>query len=197
MFKDQEILVNQEISGMMKKGEIRESQPHPNQFVSTLFSVGKDGNNRPVINFKKLNKLIPYQHFKMEGLHSLREMLQQGHYMCKLDMMPTFRFPYTEIAGIASSFFFNGQGSSTNSCFGLRPAPRTFTKILKVPICLIRRLIIRIVIYLDEMLLLGRSIKEVLIATDTVIFLLQHLGFVINLKKSILTTPQQKSFLVY
>ena len=191
MSKDRKILVNQQISDMMKKGEIRESQPHPNQ----VFSVGKDGDNRTVINFKKLNKLIPYQHFKMEGLHSLRDMLQYGDYMCKLDMMPTFRFPYTEIAGIASSFFFSGQGSSANSCFGLRPAPRTFTKILKVPLCPIRRLIIRIVVYLNDMLLLRRSIKEVLIATDTVIFLLQHLGFVINLKKSILT-PQQKSFLV-
>ena len=42
------------------------------------------------------------------------------------------------------------------------------------------------------MLLLGRSIKDVLIATDMVIFLLQHLGFVINLIKSILT-PSQKN----
>ena len=50
---------------------------------------------------------------------------------------------------------------------------------------------IRIVIYLDDMLLLGRLIKEVLIATDTAFFSLQHLGFIINLKKSILT-PQQK-----
>ena len=126
MFKDQEILVNQEISGMMKKGEIRESQPHPNQFVSTLFSVGKDGDNRPVINFKKLNKLIPYQHFKMEGLHSLREMLQQGHYMCKLDMMPTFRFPYTEIAGIASSFFFQWSGKLYEFLFWLETSPKNF-----------------------------------------------------------------------
>ena len=52
--KDRKILVNQEISDMLKKGAIRECQPHPNQFVSTLFLVGKtDGGNRPVINFKK------------------------------------------------------------------------------------------------------------------------------------------------
>ena len=45
------------------------------------------------------------------------------------------------------------------------------------------------------MLLLGRSIKEVLIATDTMTFLLQLLGFVINLKKSILTPQQKTEFL--
>ena len=61
MSKDQKILVNQEISDMLKKGATRECQPHPSQFVSTLFLVDKkDGGNRPVINFKKLNKLIPY-----------------------------------------------------------------------------------------------------------------------------------------
>ena len=41
--------------------------------------------------------------------------------------------------------------------FSLGPAPRIFTKILKVAISLIRRLNIKIVIYLDDMLLLGRS----------------------------------------
>ena len=35
--KDQKILVNQQISDMLKKGAIRECQPYPNQFLSTLF----------------------------------------------------------------------------------------------------------------------------------------------------------------
>ena len=66
-------------------------------------------------------------------------------------------------------------------CFGLRPAPRVFTKILKVPISLLRRLnIIYILIYLDDMLLMSQSTERLLVARDTVIFLLQHLGFVIN-----------------
>ena len=56
-----------------------------------VFLVGKrDGGNRPVINFKKLNKLIPYQHFKMEGLHYLRYMLQQEDYMGKLDIKDAY-----------------------------------------------------------------------------------------------------------
>ena len=69
MSKDQKILVNQDISDMLITGAIRECQPHPNP-------TQKDGSNHPVINLKKLNKLIPYQHFKMEDLHYLRYMLQ-------------------------------------------------------------------------------------------------------------------------
>ena len=35
----------------------------------------KDGGQRPVINLKELNTLIPYKHFKMEGLQLLKEIL--------------------------------------------------------------------------------------------------------------------------
>ena len=82
MSKDQKILVNQEILDMLKKGAISKCQPHSNQFVNNLLLVGKrDRGNQSEINFKKLNKLIPYQHLKMEDLHYLRYMLQQGDYM--------------------------------------------------------------------------------------------------------------------
>ena len=75
-------------------------------------------------------------------------------------------------------------------CFGLGPAPRIFSKPFKVPIALLRQLNIRLVIYLDDILLMGRT-EEVLMSQDTLIFLLQHLGFVIKLKKSVLKPSQQ------
>ena len=162
--------------------------------MSTLFLVGKkDGGNRPVITFKKLIKLIPYQHFKMESLHYLRYMLQQGEYMCKLDIKyANFSVPLHRNSRDKVRFQWSAKLYELLClCFGLGPAPRIFTKTSKVLISLTMRLNIKIVIYLDDILLLGRSINDVLIETDIVIFLLQHLGFVINLKKSILT-PQQK-----
>ena len=80
-------------------------------------------------------------------------------------------------------------------CFGLGPAPRIFTKLLKIPVSVLRRLNILIIIYLDDMLLIGHTIEETLMARDTVIFLLQQLGFVLNLKKSVLTPTQRIEFL--
>ena len=79
-------------------------------------------------------------------------------------------------------------------CFGLGPAPRIFPKLLKVPIALLRRLNICLVIYLDGIVLMGRT-EEILMSRNTLIFLLQHLGFVINLKKLVLTPSQQIEFL--
>ena len=72
---------------------------------------------------------------------------------------------------------------------------KIFIKILKVPMSLLRRFNIRIIIYLDDMLLLGKTMEEILVARDTLIFLLQHLWFVINLKKSVLEPQQKMEFL--
>ena len=65
-FDTQTQLVNQEIQDMLKKGAIEKLSPVPNQFLSNIFLVKNGGKNRPVINLKKLNSFIPYNHFKME-----------------------------------------------------------------------------------------------------------------------------------
>ena len=77
-------------------------------------------------------------------------------------------------------------------CFGLGPAPLKFTKLMKVPIALLRRLSICLKIYLDDMLIMARSVQELIFHRDTVIYLLQNLGFALNLKKSVLE-PSQKT----
>ena len=45
------------------------------------------------------------------------------------------------------------------------------------------------------MLLMGQTMEEILMSRDTTIFLLQHLGFVLNMEKSILNPAQEIEFL--
>ena len=61
-------------------------------------------------------------------------------------------------------------------CFGLGPAPSVFTKLLKIPISLLRKINIRVIIYLDDMLILSHTIRDAHMSRDTVIYLLQNLG---------------------
>ena len=79
--------------------------------------------------------------------------------------------------------------------FGLEPAPRTFKKLLNAPISALRRLIIRVIINLDDLLILGNNMSKILTAMDSVIILLRYLGFVINLKSCVLDPVQQIEFL--
>ena len=50
-----------------------------------------------------------------------------------------------------------------------------FTKLMKIPISLLRRLWVKIIIYLDYMLLMTTSGEELLLVRETLIFLLQDL----------------------
>ena len=75
------------------------------------------------------------------------------------------------------------------------PAPRIFTKLLKVPIAILRRLKIRLMIYLDDILLLAPTKEGVIKDRDTAIYLLEGLGFVINYNKSVMTPKKCQEYL--
>jgi len=51
---------------------------------------GKAGKFRPIINLKRLNQYMPYAHFKMEGLKNIRELLNHGDYMVKIDLKDAY-----------------------------------------------------------------------------------------------------------
>ena len=70
-----------------------------------------------------------------------------------------------------------------------------FSKLLKIPITVLRRIQIKIIIYLYDMLLMSQTINFLQIARDTLNFLLQSLGFVINLQKTVLVPLQKIEFL--
>ena len=87
MKKEDKHLMHLEIESMLEKGAIQPTKPSKDQFVSTLFlPEKKDGGQRPIINLKKLNKNIPYIHFKMESITLLKDLLEQDDLMVKLDL---------------------------------------------------------------------------------------------------------------
>ena len=63
---------------MLREGAIQQTEHQTGEFLSSSFLVGKrDGGNWPVVNLRYLKQFIPYQHFKIEGLFCLRELLQE------------------------------------------------------------------------------------------------------------------------
>ena len=145
-----------------------------------------------MIDLKYLHRFIPYRDVKMESSHCLKYVLQKGDHMCKIGLKDAyFSVPlHKDSRKLVLSLWARNLYEFLCLCFGLGPAPRIFTKLLKVPISVLRRLMISIIIYLDDLLVLGNSMSEIFTARDSVIFLLQHLGFVINLKKCVLDPVQ-------
>ena len=56
-----------------------------------MFMVSKKGGGqRPIINLKYLNKFVKSEHFKMEGLHTVKALLQKNVWMAKIDLKDAF-----------------------------------------------------------------------------------------------------------
>ena len=91
---------------------------------------------RHVINLKMLNQFIPFLHFKMEGLFQLKQIIQEGDWMCKLNLKDaSFSVPLNRNSRKFVGFQWKGTlYEFICLCFGLGPAPRVFTKLLKIPI---------------------------------------------------------------
>ena len=78
------------ISGAVCIAEQEELEQNPG-VVSRMFPVlKKDGRPRPVINLRTINPYVPPVHFKMEGLKTVRQLLQQGDWMVKIDLEDAF-----------------------------------------------------------------------------------------------------------
>lgn len=79
--------------------------------------------------------------------------------------------------------------------FGLVSAPRVFTKLMKPVVCLLRHLVIRVIIYLDDLLIMAESKGLASSHATTALTLLEGLGFQVNFKKSVLSPTTVIEFL--
>ena len=80
-------------------------------------------------------------------------------------------------------------------CFGLNTAPRIFTKLLKLVAAFLCKRGVRMILYLDDFLILGSTYQEAQSHTAMAVSLLESLGFTVNLEKSCLIPTQIITFL--
>ena len=158
---------------MLRKSVIKPVPPCKNQFVSNLFlTTKKEGTYRPVVNLKKLNSSIEYAKFKMEGLKEVKDLLVHKDLMIKIDLKDAFfSIPLNQESQKLVRFRWRGTlFQFVAMCFGISPAPRIFTKAMKVPISILRRLNIRLVIYLDDLIIFAQTQAKIKMARDTTSF---------------------------
>jgi hypothetical protein len=80
-----------EIQSMLDKLAISREEDNSESFYSQMFLVPKkDGRQRPVINLKRLNQSVKTEHFKMEGIHMLIDLLRAGDWMAKIDLKDAY-----------------------------------------------------------------------------------------------------------
>ena len=191
-------LVTLEVMELLSKGAIVETQLTPDSFVSQIFLVEKKGGGqRPVINLKALNQFVRVEHFKMESLHLLPDLLQSGDWMVKMDLKDAYlQVPITPNHQPLLSFQWEEKYYMfTCLPFGLSAAPRVFTKLLKPVVGFLRQVGCRLIIYLDDLLILHQDRDRLQQMVLLISQLFESLGLMVNHKKSILVPTQSLEFL--
>ena len=166
--------------------------------MSTIFLVPqKGGGQRPVVNLRALNQFLSYEHFKMEGIHMLRDLLRKRDFMVKIGLKDAyFTVPIWKNHQKYLRFVWK-ETIYEFAClpFGISSAPRAFTKLMKPVVGLLRQLGIRLIIYLDDILIMAPSCALALQLASTTPNLLEGLGFVVNYQKSVLVPATTMEFL--
>ena len=125
----------------------------------------------------------------------LRSTPRQDDYMMKLDLKDAYYSnPITKQHRKYLHFIF-GNVVYEFQClpFGLSSAPRTFTKVPKPVISLLRKQGLRVIIYIDDLLLAHQDPKELMRTFNEVCQLLSNLGFIVK-KEKCSTMPLQSLF---
>ena len=180
---------DKETVDLLKKGAIEVCLHTPGEFVSNIFTVPKmSGRNRPVIDKRALHEFVEYIAFRMEDISLLKSVLKQGDFVTKLDLRDTYlTVPVDKKLRSYLCFIWRGVLYQF-AClpFSLSSSGRIFTKAMKPVIAFLRAMGIKILIFLDDILIMESSHELAMQHTDLVIQVLTSLGFVINFPKSIL-----------
>ncbi|VDI11592.1 Hypothetical predicted protein [Mytilus galloprovincialis] len=111
-------------------------------YYDTVFVVPKrQGGLRPILNLKPHNQIVVPHHFKMETLRSIMKALKKGDYAVTLDLADAyFHIPiHTDYKQFLRFRFLGHSYQFRAMPFGLKSAPRVFTKIMAVLAAYLRK----------------------------------------------------------
>ena len=74
---------------MLHKQIIRETTNETTELVSPLFVV-KKGRTRLILNLKELNGFVKYEHFKMDGIKTIINMVTRNCFMAATDLKDAY-----------------------------------------------------------------------------------------------------------
>jgi ribonuclease HI len=133
----------------------------------------------------------------MEGLWTIRDLLRPGDWMCTVDLSDAFHHvPIHRDHQRYFRFRFDGQVYQWRVMpFGYSDAPRLFTHLMRVVAQVARTRGLRVVFYLDDILLMSSSQAQATEDRDALLSLLKEFGLSISWKKSKLTPAQIQSYL--
>ena len=198
-FNDNDVQrIEAELAKLLKKGVVEPATYTPGQFVSNIFFRDKpDGSIRIILNLKKLNGGVEYQHFKMEALHHAIQRMTQDCFMASIDFKDAYySVPICKNDRKYLRFLWKGSlYQFTAMPNGLAESPRKFSKLLKIPFSYLRARGHVNYAYIDDSALFGTSFDSCRENVTQTVQLFDALGFTIHPTKSIFQPSQTLTYL--
>src|SRR4029434_2161073 len=167
-------------------------------FYSRYFLVPKgDGNYRPILDLRVLNKALMPPRFRMLTPRRLVQFIRPNDWFITIDLKDGyFHIPIHHRHRRYLRFAFGGIAYQFNALpCGLALAPRVFKKCVEAAIAPLRQRGLRLFNYLDDWLVCSHSRAAAVQDCHLVVAHLYRLGFVINREKSVLCPRQVTHFL--
>ena len=195
---EKQLALECKINELLAKGAIQEMPESQPGFFSRVFLRAKrTGGYRLILDVSELNEHLVCQTFKMDTTQVICDAIKIDLWATSVDfsdayhhipMRPAhYKYLCFEIGG--RRFWF------ISLPFGLSPAPRVFTTVLRTVKDWARRLLMLIFQYLDDWLNLACSFQKAWQMTMKFVHKCLDLGLMINLNKSELIPVQKILFL--
>ena len=185
MAKEDVVILQEELAEALQRGAVREALPDEAGFFSKV-RIARNPKPRLIANLRGLNRYIKVKPFKQEGLPVAEKLLRPGDFLTSVDLTKAYWHlclredlqPYTMFRVGDKRYCW------TSLPFGISIAPRMFTKLMKQALRPLRALGLRIVAYMDDILLMAPTQPLSLSQTARLVSHLQDLGLEVSWKKS-------------
>ena len=162
--------------------------------MSSIFTrEEKNGSYRMIFNLKQLKNHVEYEHFKMESLQSILNIIRPNYRMARVDLKDAF---YTVPIHPDHQKFLKFKWEE--HCYSFRVMPSGYSEAMRVfkpPFSILSSHGYLYVIFSDDSYLQGHTFSTCEDNVNTAVDVLQFLGFTIHPEKSVLVPTQEIEFL--
>ena len=193
----QKLAIDSELQHFMDNGVIEPVKDLNSPGYYSCVFVRPRSNDSPdrwrlIFDISNLNKFLIAPKFKMESTNTVRHFLKLNHFAVKLDLSDAFlHVPLHKSFRKYMRFFHRGKAYQFRSiCFGANFSPFIFSYLINTVMKFFHKLAIDICAYLDDMLAQDLTPSILIKQIFFVVQVMSHLGWTVNLDKSILDPIQ-------
>ena len=198
LFPKETQFIRSELSELEALGAVARVNSQPYCVSPLKCAAKKGGKLRLITDLRRLNEHVDPPAFQHESIHTVGQTIRTGDHMVTFDLKNGFfHVPVHPEDQKYLGFQFDNQWYTWKVLpFGLSCSPYFFCKVLRPVIRYLREQRIRLVLYVDDCLVLA-SADCISDHRDFTVQVFEELGFIINYPKSDLTPSVRKQYIGY